>query len=154
MTEENETQNPEEEGQAAPAPYKTEIESIVITDDDGDEWETTKKTRKYMKPNDEIVILRRHEVARYATCGHQITDTKQIMRCMYQGHHVCHNCITQCDICLELVCNKHSGEYEYHQEMFRLCFECARKLETLIQEENTITNKILRLIKNKFGQEE
>jgi hypothetical protein len=160
MDDENERRNPEEEheeeqerGQPAPTPFKTEIESVVVTDDDGYEWETTKKTRKYIKPDNEIVALKRFELSRFATCGHQITDTRQLARCTYGGHHVCHNCIIQCDTCQELVCIRHSGEYEYHGEILRLCLKCGRKLETIIEEENRLTNRILNLIRNKMGKE-
>ena len=51
MTEENERLDPEEIGELASTPFKTEIERKVVTDDEGNEFEIAVETRKTMSPS-------------------------------------------------------------------------------------------------------
>ena len=150
MTEENERLDPEEIAELASTKFKTEIKRRVVIDDDGCEWGTTDETRKTQTPAGEIITDRKEMVSRFLSCGHQMTDPTDVARCEYNGHFVCRNCITQCNGRLELVCVYHSDEYEYNGQILRLCQDCAEILEYQIRRENTLTQKVLRLIRSIF----
>ena len=154
MTDENERLDPEEIGEMASTPFKTEIERKLVIDDDGTKWEIPVETRKSMTPSGEIISDKRAVVSRFVSCGHQVTDPRHVMRCVYGGHFVCQNCITQCDGDGELVCLQHSAEYEYEQQILNLCQKCGEDFEFEMRKQNTPTKKVLRLIKSILIKEE
>lgn len=154
MDEEDERLDPEEIGQIASTLFKTQIERKVVTDDDGSEWEITVEIRKSMTSTGEIISDKRAIVSKFMTCGHQITDPRQIMRCVYEGHPVCRDCIIRCDGRGELVCIDHSVEYEYEGRILRFCQHCAEIFELYLKSENTITKRAFRLIKGMLRKEE
>ena len=149
MTEENVRLDPDEIGELASTPFKTEIERSVVTDDDGYEFEIAVKTTKTIAPPNEIVTDRQAVVSKRISCGHQITDVRQIMKCKYedQEHLVCRDCITRCDGCRGFFCIFHSDDYEYEQGILKLCERCAELFEDEMRRENTPTKRALRFFK-------
>ena len=154
MDEEDERLDPEELGEIASSTFKKEIERRVVTDDDGFSEEITVETTKTMTPAGEIVKDKRVVVSKFMTCGHQVTDPRQIMRCVYDGHPVCRDCLLRCDGSGELVCLNHSDEYEFEGQILRLCQDCAAKYELHKQRENTITKRAFRMIKGMLRKEQ
>lgn len=150
MTEENERLDPEEIGDIASTLFKTDIERRVVTDDDGSKWELTTETKKTMTPNGEIISDKTANVGIFMSCGHQVTDPRQIMRCFHDGntgHAVCRDCIIRCDGQGELICIYHFYEYEHEGRILRLCHDCAETYELYLKRENTITKKAFKFIK-------
>lgn len=160
MTEENERLDPEEIGELASTPFKTEIQRKVVTDSDGNVLEIVVETRKTMTPSGEIISDKREMVSTFVSCGHQVTDVRQIIRCDYrdrdqdQDHFVCRDCITRCDGCKGFFCIYHSDDYEYEQGILNLCLRCAEDFEYEMRKENTPTKKALRFFKGIILKEE
>lgn len=141
-------------GQLASTAFKTERERIGVTDEDGFTSEFIVERKKTMTESGEIISDKKAMIAKFLTCGDQVTDPRQIMRCIYEGHPVCRNCITQCYGCRTLVCLDHSDEYEFEGQILRLCEDCARRLEAYQKRENTIGRKAFRSITGMFRKEE
>jgi hypothetical protein len=154
VTEENEMLDPEELAALGSTPFRTEVETRVTTDVDGFELNIWTETKTSMTPTGEIVVLKKEVCSRFVSCGHQLTHPTQASRCKYEGHVVCRNCITTCQGCRELVCLQHSDEWEYEGEILRLCLDCGEEFEYEMRKENSLTKRILRLIRNKLTKEE
>jgi hypothetical protein len=146
MSEERERMNVEELGNLASIPFKTETKKKTVTDDDGYEFEIITEVKKFVSPAGEVVTVEK-ETFRFVSCGHQVVSPKQVMRCVYEGHTVCKDCIKQCDGCGEMVCLAHSKELHDEQGVFRLCNDCEHRLQLEIIKENSLINKLFRLRK-------
>jgi len=146
MNGERERMNPEELGELASTPFKTEIKKKTIVDDDGYEFEIVTEIKKTLGPNGEIII-EENEKSRFVSCGHQVNNPNQVMRCVYEGHTVCKDCIRKCDGCGEMVCQAHMTEYHDNKVSLQLCWDCEDKFKLEMIKENSIINKIFHRIK-------
>lgn len=146
--------DPEEIGEIASTPFKREIERKLVTDSDGFIQKFIVETTKTMTEEGEIISEKNVGVSIFMTCGHQVTDPRQIMRCVYEGHPVCRDCIIRCDGRGELVCVYHSDQYEFEGRILTLCEHCARMLEDYQKRENTIGKRAFRSIREMFRKEE
>jgi len=141
MSEERERMSPEELGNLASIPFKTETKKKTIVDDDGYEFEIVIEVKKLLNPNGEIQVVEK-ETSRFVSCGHQVVDPKEVMRCVYEGHTVCKHCIRICDGCGVMVCLAHSEELHDKQGSLRLCWDCEDRFKLEMIKENSIFNKI------------
>ncbi len=146
--------DPAEIGQLASTTFKTERERIGVMDEDGFTSEFIVEKQKTMTEGGEIISDKKVMLAKFLTCGDRVTDPRQIMRCVYEGHPVCHDCITRCDGCRTLVCLDHSDEYDFEGRILRLCDDCARMLEAYQKRESTIGRRAFRSIRGMFRREE
>lgn len=136
MDEEDERIDPEGLSELASTPFKRKIESKIIRDFDGYEFELLIKTRKFITPDRELIIFRQEECSKFLSCGHQVTSPTQIFRCTYQrGHIVCSHCIIQCELCKDLACLKHSREYDCGDTIIRLCQDCGKIFDNEIRKQ-------------------
>ncbi len=157
MTDENERLDPDEIARILSNPYKREIRRELIVDSDGFTEDIAVKTSKQMTEGG-MVTEKDAVVAKILTCGHPVTDVRQIMRCKYdenRPHEVCRSCIARCEGCRKLVCIYHSYKYEDGNGKEQVyCLDCGRRYEDYVESENTITKKAFRLVKEMLRKEE
>lgn len=143
MSEDRDSMDVEELGDLASMPFKTELKKKTVVDDDGYEFEITTEVKKSMGPGGEIIAVE-NQKSRFVSCGHRVVNTSQVMRCVYEGHTVCKECIKVCDGCGEMVCLAHSAEYHDEAGSFRLCWDCENRFKLEMVKESSLINKIFR----------
>ncbi len=157
MTDEYERIDPEEIARIASNPYKREIRRTLVVDSDGFTEDIAVETSKQMTESG-MVTEENAVVAKILTCGHPVTDVRQIMRCKYdedEPHEVCRSCIARCEGCRKLVCIYHSDLYKDGDGKEHVyCLECGKRYEGYVESENTMTKKAFRLVKKVFRKEE